>query len=90
MFRSEHIKTVFRKSIDPQHKYHKESIKNLILDKNSYHASGAWYPLAELPKHDASMSVFITPGLSAIIAIPSGNSFATDLVKPSTAHLDAQ
>lgn len=32
----------------------------------------------------------ITPGLSATTAIPSGNSFATDLVKPSTAHLDAQ
>jgi len=41
-------------------------------------------------EHDSSMSVFITPELSAITSIPSGNSFATDLVRPSTAHFDAQ
>lgn len=55
-----------------------------------YHESGAWYKLDELPKHDASMSVFITPGFRATIAIPLGTSFATDLVKPSTAHFEAQ
>jgi hypothetical protein len=87
--RSEHVKTAFKENIDPRHKHQKEGIK-IIIDENSYHASGAWYMAAELPKHEASMSVFITPGLSATIAIPSGNSFATDLVKPSTAHFDAQ
>lgn len=56
----------------------------------TYHESGAWYREAELPKQEASISVFITPGLRATTAIPSGNSFATDLVRPSIAHFDAQ
>lgn len=58
--------------------------------ENLYHESGVWYRAAELPKHDWSISVFITPGLSATIAIPGGNSFAAALVKPSTAHFEAQ
>lgn len=32
----------------------------------------------------------MTPGLSATAAIPGGNSFATDAVKPSIAHFEAQ
>lgn len=36
------------------------------------------------------MSVFITPGLRAMTATPGGNSFATDFVRPSTAHFEAQ
>lgn len=56
----------------------------------AYHASGAWYKAAELPKQEASISVFITPGFKATTAIPSGNSFATDLDSPSTAHFEAQ
>lgn len=65
-------------------------LKHILQERKIYHASGVWYKAAELPKHDMSMSVFITPGLSATIASPLGNSFATDLDKPSTAHFEAQ
>lgn len=57
---------------------------------SAYHDSGVWYREAELPKHDWSISVLMTPGLSATMASPGGNSLAADLVKPSTAHFEAQ
>lgn len=71
-------------SCQPSNHEQKEKIKN------KYHDSGVWYKEAELPKHEASMSVLITPGLSATIPTPLGNSFATDLDRPSTAHFEAQ
>lgn len=64
--------------------------KFAVKKRNTYHDSGVSYNEDVLPKHDVSMSVFTTPGLRATIAIPLGNSFATDLVRPSTAHLEAQ
>jgi hypothetical protein len=58
--------------------------------KQIYHCSVDWYSEAEVPKHEASMSVFTTPGLRAMAANPGGSSFAKERVKPSIAHLEAQ
>jgi hypothetical protein len=58
--------------------------------KQNYHCSVDWYSADEVPKHEASMSVFTTPGLRAMAANPGGNSFANERVKPSIAHFEAQ